>query len=123
MRVSRPLNKSEPAKKSFAAADDAPDGGQSAMRLLAAAAYISGPRLAGGARLRPAASSGGWTDPARPAAASALQGPTVSGAGAGSAGDHVGSAMLLPPPSTVALSDGTRISFRAVAESPEMEDA
>jgi hypothetical protein len=50
-------------------------------------------------------------------------GPTVTGAGGGRAGNHVGGAMLPPARNTVALSDGTRISFGAVAEVPEFEDA
>lgn len=35
---------------------------------------------------------------------------------------HVGGGLLPPPGNTVALSDGTRISFRAVEELPELVD-
>ena len=35
---------------------------------------------------------------------------------------HVGGGMLPAPANTVALSDGTRISFRAVEELPELVD-
>lgn len=55
---------------------------------------------------------------------SAPHGPTVTGAaGVGRTGSHVGGAMQPPVANTVALSDGTRISFGAVAEVPEFADA
>jgi hypothetical protein len=52
-----------------------------------------------------------------------LHHPTVTGAGASRPGDHVGGGMLPPPVNTVALSDGTRISFGTVGDVAVLEDA
>jgi hypothetical protein len=105
-----------------------PDGNLSAMRALASAAHIDGSRVVSGSWRAPAAGSAAAArgDRSAATAGSPLDRPTVTGAGAGSAGDggdHVGGGMLPPPRSSVALSDGTRISFRAVAEVAEFEDA
>ena len=95
------------------------------MQMLASAAYISEPRLARGAKgglgTRPVPAD--RVDPVAPTAPPPLERPTVSGAAGGHAGDHVGGAMRPPTRDTVALSDGTRISFGAVAEVAELEDA
>jgi hypothetical protein len=116
MRVSRPVSAARSAAAASPVANSVSDGGLSAMRVLAAAAHISEPRLVRG----PRAGSGN-----RPAVEPASFGPTVSGAGAGErhAADHVGGAMLPATRDTVALSDGTRISFGAVAEVPDFEFA
>ena len=65
----------------------------------------------------------GWEDPGRPTGASPSHRPTVTGAETGRIGTHVGGGMLPPAARTVALSDGTRISFRAVEELPGLEVA
>jgi hypothetical protein len=54
--------------------------------------------------------------PSAPPRASIPGAPTAPGR------SHVGGGMLPPPANTVALSDGTRISFRAVDELPELVD-
>ena len=48
--------------------------------------------------------------------------PSVHGAQPSPARSHVGGGMRPPASNTVALSDGTRISFRAVEELPELVD-
>jgi hypothetical protein len=117
MRVSRPVAAAPSAATVSPVSNAIPDGGisdgaMSAMHVLAAAARISEPRLVRRAQAKVAPGL---------AADQASLGPTVSGAGAGEshAGDHVGGAMLPATRDTVALSDGTRISFGAVAEVPE----
>lgn len=47
---------------------------------------------------------------------------SVHGAQPSSARSHVGGGTLPPAADTVAFSDGTRISFRAVEELPELVD-
>lgn len=47
---------------------------------------------------------------------------SIPGAAALPARSHVAGGMQPPPANTVALSDGTRISFRAVEELPELVD-
>jgi hypothetical protein len=125
MRDSRRVAPARPAAVSSAPAEDVSDGGLSAMRMLASAAHISGSRAVGGSRPGAAASPAGWGDRAGLAAMSSLHRPTVTGAAAGArhTSDHVGGAMAPPAANTVALSDGTRISFGAVAEAPEFADA
>jgi hypothetical protein len=97
------------------------------MRLLGKAAHIARPRVASGARPVPVggAAPDGRIDLAGLTGVPPLYRPTVSGAAAagGQAGNHVGGAMLPPAANMVALSDGTRISFGAVAEVPEFADA
>jgi hypothetical protein len=123
MRDSRRVASARPAAVSSGPADNASDGGQSAMQMLASAAHISGSRVVGGSRPSPAPGASGWGDRAGLAAMSSLRGPTVTGAaaGGGRTGSHVGGGMAPPDANTVSLSDGTRISFGAVA--PEFEDA
>lgn len=125
MRESRPVAPVKSGGDSFAPAASIPDGGLSAMRVLASAAHISGSRLATGSR--PAqvagAAAGGRIDLTGLTTAPPLERATVTGAGGRSAGNHVGGAMLPPARNTVALSDGTRISFGAVAEASEFEYA
>ena len=105
-----------PAPEPFAAAAAVSDGGRSAMRVLAAAAQVPVFGRTPGPSSGPAVD--GRIDLTGLATVPPLRGPTVTGAAAGRAGDHVGGAMLPPPaPNTVSLSDGTRISFRAVEES------
>ena len=137
MRVSRPVAPVDHAAADpFAAAAGVSDGGRSAMRALVSAADVGGPRLASGPgspRVTAAASGvkaasgtrAGRIELAGLASVSPLHRPTVTGANAGAsqAGSHVGGAMLPPPANTVSLSDGTRISFGAVAEVAELEDA
>jgi hypothetical protein len=137
MRVSRPVAPVDHAAADpFAAAAGVSDGGRSAMRALVSAADVGGPRLASGpgSPRVTAATSGvkaasgtraGRIELAGLASVSPLHRPTVTGANAGAsqAGNHVGGAMLPPPANTVSLSDGTRISFGAVAEVAELEDA
>jgi hypothetical protein len=109
-----------PALEPFAAADAVSDGGRSAMRVLAAAAQVPVFGRTPGPNSGPAAGPAvdGRIDLTGLATVPPLRGPTVTGAAAGRAADHVGGAMLPPPaPNTVSLSDGTRISFRAVEES------
>ncbi len=111
----------------LAPADDRPDGGRSAMRMLSKAAHIGRSGVASGSPAAPAARSApdGRIDLAGLAGVPPVHRPTVTGAaaGGGRAGNHVGGAMLPTAANTVALSDGTRISFGAVAEVPEFADA
>ncbi len=128
MRDSRSVAPATSTAEPFDSETIVSDGGLSAMRVLSSAARIDGSRVASGSK-RPAAPAptalgrddrserGGLT------AGSPLNGPTVTGAGGGRAGNHVGGAMLPPPANIVALSDGTRISFGAVAELPAFEHA
>jgi hypothetical protein len=137
MRVSRPVAPVDHAgAEPFAGAAGVSDGGRSAMRALVSAADVGGSRLASGSgspRVAAGTKRAGAAGRARAggielgglASVSPLQRPTVTGAasGASQAGNHVGGAMLPPPANTVSLSDGTRISFGAVAEVAELEDA
>lgn len=127
MRDSRPVAPAKSAVGSSAPVDGMPDGGLSAMRVLASAAHISGSRVVRGSRPGPAAAPAlvGRIDRVGLSATPPAGGPTVTGAGTGGsrAGNHVGGAMLPPARNTVALSDGTRISFGAVAEVPDFEYA
>jgi hypothetical protein len=137
MRVPRPVASVDHATVDpFAVADGVSDSGQSAMRALASAADVGGSRLAsraGSARdVAGTSGAGAVGDPERGrinlaglASVSPLHRPTVTGAAAGGsrAGNHIGGAMLPPPATTVSLSDGTRISFGAVAEVAELADA
>jgi len=93
--------------------------------MLAAATEVGGPRVVTGSGPAPAASRApvGRIDLARLTAVPPLHRPTVTGGGAGRAGNHVGGAMLPPVANTVALSDGTRITFGAVTEIPVFESA
>jgi hypothetical protein len=137
MRVSRPVAPVDHAAADpFAAAAGVSDGGRSAMRALVSAADVGGSRLASGSGSPRVASGTRGAEAAADirtarielaglASVSPLHRPTVTGAAAGAsrAGNHVGGAMLPPPANTVSLSDGTRISFGAVAEVAELEDA
>jgi hypothetical protein len=124
MRGFRPVAPAEAAAADPpAAVVNVPNDSASAMRELAAAAHIV--RFGVAPRTRPASA----TVPAQVSrfnvsgltAMPPLHRPTVTGAGASHPGDHVGGAMLPPPVNTVALSDGTRISFSAVGEVPVLE--
>jgi len=104
-----------------AAEENVPDGGISAMDALAKAAEISRSGVA--PRSWPVSAAGqiDRIDLSRLTAAPPLHRPSVTGAAAGSPRNHVGGAMLPPPVNTVALSDGTHISFGAVEEVPVHE--
>jgi hypothetical protein len=127
MRDSRPVASAEFTPDPSAPAASIPDGGLSAMRALAAAAHIAGPRVASGSWPASAACPApvGRIDLVGASAVPPLHRPTVTGAvaGVGRAGNHVGGAMSPPAANTVALSDGTRISFGAVAKVAEPEYA
>jgi hypothetical protein len=114
------------APEPFAAVDVVSEGSRSAMRVLAAAAQLPMHRDPSWPSPSPAAgpAPADRIDLTGLATVPPLRGPTVTGAASGRARDHVGGAMLPPPaPNTVSLSDGTRISFRAVEESPAFEYA
>jgi hypothetical protein len=123
----REFNTIAPAEAGAAAVRDSgsstSDGGLSAMDALAKAAEISRPRVAPRSQPAPAAAQVARIDLSRLTSAPPLHHPSVTGAAAGRPGDHVGGAMQPPPVSTVALSDGTRISFGAVEEVPVHEPA
>jgi hypothetical protein len=110
-------------------AHHAPDGktDDSAMSVLAKAAHIARSGVASAVRPLENAGSASRSRIDRPGRSAARQsfGPTITGAAGGArrTSDHVGGAMLPPPVNTVALSDGTRISFGAVAEADAYEDA
>lgn len=124
MREFRPVATAEAATAEAAAAElraagtNVPDGGPSAMDALVKAGEIS--RRGVALRSRPGFAVGpvDRIDLAGLTAAAPLHHPSVTGAAACRPGDHVGGAMLPPPVNTVALSDGTRISFGAVEEVP-----
>jgi hypothetical protein len=102
------------------------DGCCSVARALAALAEIPVSRVTSGSRPGSAASSApvGRVDLAGLTSVPPLHRPTVTGGSAvRGGGNHVGGGMRPPPPHTVALSDGTRISFRAVEEIPMLESA
>ncbi len=130
MRDSRSVAPAEAAAAPFAPAGSVPDGGLSAMHVLASAAHIARPGVASGSRWAPGAGLApvgpapvGRIELSGPTAVPQVHGATVTGAAGGRAGNHVGGAMLPPAANMVALSDGTRISFGAVAEVPEFADA
>jgi hypothetical protein len=126
MRDSRPVPSARlAASDAFAPATAESYDGMNAMRMLTSAANVGGSRVASGPMAAPA------TDPAADSRVDSndinsgqpLHRTTVTGAAGGRAGNHVGGAMLPPAANMVALSDGTRISFGAVAEAPEFEVA
>lgn len=126
MRDFRPVVPPEFAPDPFATAASVLNGGPRAARAPARTDQFAAPRSTPASSPAPAAGSApvGWIDRAGLTAVSPLHRSTVTGAGAGRPGNHVGGAMLPPPaPNTVALSDGTRISFRAVEESLVLEYA
>jgi hypothetical protein len=126
MREFRPVAPADAASADLlASAAGIADSGRSAIQVLASAAYIAAPRVAPASRPAPATSPApvGRIDLSRLTAVPPLHRPSVTGAGAGHAGNHVGGAMLPLPPNTVDLSDGTSISFGAVEEVPVQEYA
>jgi hypothetical protein len=126
MRDFRPVAPAEAtAADLLASAASISDGGLSAMRALASAAHIARPGVAPRSTSAPATSPAraDRIDLSRLTAVQPLHRTTVTGAGAGRPGNHVGGAMLPPPVNTVALSDGTRISFGVVGDVPVLEYA
>jgi hypothetical protein len=124
MRDCRPVATGEAAADAATSAAGDPDGGGSVMRALASAAHIARPRVAPKPRTaRAIQPSVHRIDLSALTAVPPLHRATVTGAGASHPGDHVGGSMLSSPVNTVALSDGTRISFGAVGDVPVLEHA
>jgi hypothetical protein len=125
MREFRPVAPAEAADADMRASGaGVPDDGLSAMDALAKAAEISRPGVAPRSRRASTAGQVNRIDLSGLNSAPPLHPSSLTGAAAGGRpGDHVGGAMLPPPVNTVALSDGTRISFGAVQEVPVHEYA
>ena len=126
MRDSRPVPSARLAvSDAFAPAAAESYDGMNAMRMLASAANVggSGSRLDQWQRRQRTQPQIAGLISSEINSGQPLHRTTVTGAAGGRAGNHVGGAMLPPAANMVALSDGTRISFGAVAEAPEFEVA